>query len=729
MSRFRQLSRLESAIGLGGIAIGLLVLPPSLAFDVTGAGLGILSQLSVTGPALLLVVLASVVNLGAGSVVIAVLGRRRPSGLADLILGAFAGAILMDVALLFLLGSVGLFERPWLIAVHALVLAAGWRPRLGVFAVKRPGRAAISPLLILVAVGWSAPVLLQLASPVVPWADVLANHVSPVEHARAFGTFDPLTTSPSPVYGPSRLFLGFIALQGTIAVLVDLPAALTVSAFIVVETLLVGLGMHRLAVAIGGRRAGMWALVTFMLTHPFARLADDRARVLVLALVAWTFIELIRPRTGRPSRGATRSDRSSGGAALAAAILMHPLLGALTAATLVLTAAIGQHAQLRRVAAVISAAGIAALAQGVVMLGYPLPALAGLVPLTVGLALLHWLPPPDLSLDRINHAPPMDIRLLAVAAVLGMAVGWGTGVLSAAGNWMVELVRFSPLLFGMALLGVVLARRRIAHPIIVAGLAVSAATGIFARSISRESGSLLLRALQFELQKDVIEWAPLFLAVAAATTIVVLLSVPRTESWKRPAGVALVSAFVLVGALPLRPQAIDRFKIGEHRFSENLATSLGFAQQGFWQGFPDARMLVDASQRRIIEVVRREIDRGSVDHRSELLHVAASYLPWSATPVGVFTGMNETVVSLDAAEVHEPLDAIHTFGGRLYPMSDLDALLHRPDHRYALVLLEADALPRGIRSRIVEAGYQAILRTTRGTLYRSAGAASVPGST
>jgi len=45
------------------------------------------------------------------------------------------------------------------------------------------------------------------------------------------------------------------------------------------------------------------------------------------------------------------------------------------------------------------------------------------------------------------------------------------------------------------------------------------------------------------------------------------------------------------------------------------------------------------------------------------------------------------------------------------------------------VLLEADALPRGIRSRIVEAGYQAILRTTRGTLYRSAGAASVPGST
>ena len=61
---------------------------------------------------------------------------------------------------------------------------------------------------LLVGVVWMAPVLLQLASPFAPFVDVLPNHVAPVEHLRTFGSWETLAVSPSPIYGPSRLFLG-----------------------------------------------------------------------------------------------------------------------------------------------------------------------------------------------------------------------------------------------------------------------------------------------------------------------------------------------------------------------------------------------------------------------------------------------------------------------------------------------------------------------------------------
>jgi hypothetical protein len=47
------------------------------------------------------------------------------------------------------------------------------------------------------------------------------------------------------------------------------------------------------------------------------------------------------------------------------------------------------------------------------------------------------------------------------------------------------------------------------RPVIVGGLAVSAAVGIFARAIPPESNSLLLSSLAFELQKEVIDFLPI----------------------------------------------------------------------------------------------------------------------------------------------------------------------------------------------------------------------------
>lgn len=719
ISRYRRLLPPLVVLGLGGILLGLLVLPASLAFDPRLAAEGILGQLGVTGPAALAIGVASLVNLAAGSVVIGALVRRPITALTDAILEAFVGAVILDVCLLYLLGGLGLFHRPAVVALELLVIGVGWRLRLGVFQGIRIERPRISPLVILIALGWSAPVLLQLASPVVPWPDVLPNHVAPVEHLRVFGIFDPLTTSPSPVYGPSRLFLGFVALQGVNAVVADVPAALAVSAFVAIECVLVAVGLYRLAIMTGGHRTGLWVLVTFMLTHPFARLADDRARMLAVPLAVWAIVETTRflMRAGRDPSGNARGMAVPGGMALAATILMHPLIGAFTAATLLVAAAVRWWSRLPALGALVAGVALGAIPQGLVMLGFPIPAVSGLVPIALAPVWLRFVPSAVPRLPPLRRVVPVPRWALLVVLVIAVAVAWRTGLISAAGRWAVDLARFSPLVLGMAVGGVAFIGFRAFHPMIVGGLAVSAVAGILARAIPPDSNSLLLSSLAFELQKEVIEWAPIWLALIAARTIVALLSLPRRPLRRRRAGLAFVSAFVLVAGLPLRPEAIDPFKVGEYRISEGLAVHLGRAQRGFWDGYPDARTLIDGDQRAILEIIRSAIHSGAIDSESEILHVAVSYLPWAATPVAVFTGVNETVVFLDDGATGGPLDPIHTVGGRVYPLSDLDRLLSRSDPGYAAVLLEPAGLPADLQERIEQAGYQLTFADRRGLLY------------
>ena len=74
--------------------------------------------------------------------------------------------------------------------------------------------------------------VLQLASPVVPFIDVLPNYVGPVEHLRTFGWFSPLTATQSPIIGPSRTVLGYDGLLGSLATMTDLPGGLAIAGFI-----------------------------------------------------------------------------------------------------------------------------------------------------------------------------------------------------------------------------------------------------------------------------------------------------------------------------------------------------------------------------------------------------------------------------------------------------------------------------------------------------------------
>jgi hypothetical protein len=397
---------LVGVAGLTALAIGLVILAPTkaLGFNADHALKGILDALPVTLPAALLMLVVTAVDLGSG-LVIARLVRRTPfDSITDAALSAMVATVLKDLAFLAILGQIGLFRSPILWVADVLILAAASRVR-PMFAKPawRPSLEGLGslPFAALIGIVWTGPILLQLASPVVPFIDVLPNHVAPAEHLRTFGSFGPLTETQSPIYGPSRTLLGYIGLLGTLTTMSGLPATLALSAFILPSTILVGIGAYRLATAVAGSTAGPWALFAFALTGTFARLSDDRATVVVLPLVAWALALLAErlraeeradfPGTAPSAQGPWLSEGVLLGLGLAAAIFVHPIIGALAVATVgaVAVALPGRAGSLGITAAF--AAAIAAIPQLTTMVGIPLPtsfAIAGIpVAILVGRAI------------------------------------------------------------------------------------------------------------------------------------------------------------------------------------------------------------------------------------------------------------------------------------------------------------------------------------------------------
>ncbi len=190
---------------------------------------------------------------------------------------------------------------------------------------------------LLVGLVWSVPLLLALSSPVVPFVDELPNHVAPAEHLRVFGQIASLATYPSPLYGPSRLFLGYAGLMAMLSTLAGIPAALAMSASVGSLTFLSAVAARRLASALFGRDAGFWALLAFPLSFTFVRLSDARDSVVALPLAALALaILVVRGRQGGAAGPARAGPDWLLAASLTASILVHPLVGALTVGTVAL---------------------------------------------------------------------------------------------------------------------------------------------------------------------------------------------------------------------------------------------------------------------------------------------------------------------------------------------------------------------------------------------------------
>jgi len=282
---------LPSIVGICSVVLGLSVLATSetLAFDPAALSAALGGALPETLPAAILVGAAWLLDLTAGAA-LARWTRRTPfETVSDLVLEGFVGAVVLNVAALYALGGLGWFRMPVLVAIQLAAIASlRWaRPVLVPATVARLRAwrpSSPSPAMAFIGLAWSGALVMQLTHSVVPFMDVLPNHVAPAEHLRAFGGLDPLSTTPSPIYGSSRSLLGYTAVLATITVTTGLPAGLAIAGSILPGLLLVAIAVRRLGAAVGGPAVGELMLLSFTLTASFARLADARATVLVLPL-------------------------------------------------------------------------------------------------------------------------------------------------------------------------------------------------------------------------------------------------------------------------------------------------------------------------------------------------------------------------------------------------------------------------------------------------------------
>ncbi len=681
-------------------------------------------ELPVTLPAAVGTGAAWVANLAAGAVVVRLV-RHRPFGSwSDLVLGGFAGAVLLDCLLMFALGGLGLFRQGVLAAalLVVFVVGVGVRPLVAVpfrpfgrGRVDEPGRPDLARWL-LVGLVWCGPVIVALASPVVPAADVLPNHVAPAEHLRVFGAIASLAAYPSPIYGASRLFLGYSALMGTLSTLTGLPAALAVAASTGSLIVVSAVSVRRLASAAFGREAGFWALLAFPLSFTFVRLPDVRDSVVALPLAALALALMATPAFERRARRVPARPDWLLAVALTAATLVHPLVGALAAGTIAVVTIADPGRYARRAIPALVATAIACLPQLAVMIGLAPWPVTGLVAFAAA-ALAAVLT--ARAIDPVAGAL-ITSRAPAAGSAAGLTIGLatvGTACLAlillfvpgALGQAAQSLNLAFPVLFGTAILAAfgLVPTSRGGRRLLLASLAVGGAA-LLAMALIPDT-SLVAASLRYEIPKAVGYWLP-WACVPAAGALCAGVARWNGARWNgarwngaRVTGasivrVPLIGVFLAIVLIPFGPPLPDSAQ-ASHPVADVLAHDLQTAGQGYWQGYPDARLVVDATGGQVLEFLRGEIGAGRLGAESQLLHVAASYQESASLPIGAFTGIEETIVSADATT------NIFTAGGRIQPLTDLAVELRA---EFAYVVLEPAGLPVSTRAEITAAGFRSV---------------------
>ena len=728
-------------LGLGLLVAGLEVVrvSPKWGFTYQGALGGVLSQLAVTGPAAVLMAAAVSANVFAGAVVLRLLGTPPFHRLSDLVLAGFSAAVVMDALVLFLLGSVGFFGWPELLALH---LAAGaaylagrrQRPLMAAGIHLHVSRPAVWWLLVLAV--WAGPLIVQLASPAVPFMDVLPNHVAPVEHIRVFGSFSTLTTSPSPIYGPSRLMLGYVALLGQASTITGLHAVLADAAFGLPLTILVALALRRLCSALFGGSASFWVLLIFPLTFTFLRIPDSRGTVVVFPVAAWVLCTVaaeLHARAGSSWTASRRPDMSLT-FALAASFLVHPLVGMVAIAAAGLALLLYPADLSRRLVPALGGGLVMALPQVLTMAAINAPSWIGAGFLVAGVAVAFALSfAVGAVADSISaHADgwraataaffeePGYAADVARAALLGTAVvvllSWARAIVvpsvdpSNPTDPNVELMLDFPHLVWLSLFGVAISATRLGRGWIVLGCGIVAGLAAWTASGLIGSANLTEKAVHYEVPKSIEYWLPVMLAIGGAGGLAALARA-RTLGPIRHLTIGLV---LLVAVYPNEQPLASNVQIGEHRAAESLGLALREAQLGYWNfnGYPDTRQIIDAPRQQVVDELRAEEAAGRLGPSTRVLNIASWFQEWVAIPIGAFTGAMESSISLS------PELSIHTVGGRLY---GFDRIVPELASGYGYVVLQIGGLPPALVSRteteIADAGYREIWSSSFAIVY------------
>ncbi len=694
-------TRPERSIALTGIFLlgtlaavaGVVALrDTTIGGSVPGALRAISSQLSTTGPAVLAVSAVLAANVLAGAVLMRAMRGMPYESVLDAIVFGFSGAVLLDVVFLGVLGSVGLFNAPVLAVALVGIDVLGllrYRPLMGPSTEPKKNRLPAG-FWVFVVVAWCAPLVLTLASPVVPFRDVLHNHVAPVEFVRTYGWFPRLFTSPAAETGPTRQILGYVGVLATVAKLTGFRAVLATAAFAAPLTALFAMVTYRIAETRVRLGAGMWALAVMPLTFAFLRLPDSRGTVVAGVVGLTSFLPL--PSLSTQRRVLARS------ALLAAALYVHPLLGGIAVTSHGLLALwLNYRDERNSDFPVWSVAGalVFATPQLLVVAGIDAPSWIVLLAAPAGVLV---------AFTTANIRLPLR-QLGVVLSVLGVAA-FLLGV-SIAGTRALRIVADDAALFPLIALGfgVFLFAERdrsvriyLAAPV-VAGLLVQLVATFF------PSNTIFWNSTRDEvIGKSGQNWIPAFLVLGTAGAL--------QWAWHRlPRSVylVLVTAFVFTAAFPVRQGTVDIEEARQRAISESLSISIRKAEMGAWSGWPDQRELIGEPEKQIVAAFRAEQSAGRMTHDTRTLQIAESQQTWVSVPIAAFAGAYVTHLS------KVPEVSGHTMGGRLRGYAELKDLL---GPEFAYVLLEPAGVPAELRTDILDAGYKSIFRTVRGEIFR-----------
>jgi hypothetical protein len=99
----------------------------------------------------------------------------------------------------------------------------------------------------------------------------------------------------------------------------------------------------------------------------------------------------------------------------------------------------------------------------------------------------------------------------------------------------------------------------------------------------------------------------------------------------------------------------------EHKLSEAQAIQLRAAQLGYFENYPDPRLVANASQMRLCGFLLEMARNGSIGYREKIVQVSRIPFNWDATPFPTFTG-----ISRDTVSSADPSDDPLAVGSRRY---------------------------------------------------------------
>ncbi len=640
----------------------------------------------------------------------------------DAILAGAGGLWFLSYLLGQLLGPLGLLRT---ITLWILFAAAGiwlWIDRrirmVSETAAPPAPRHPFTPgqRMAMLAVGLLALSMLpmQLASPVVPFMDVLSYPAS-VQRILTFGVYQPFDNDPYGLWGPYaqtpslELFYAVIALasHSRLAVLAESAMMLPMAALLI-------FGAYRLGATLFGDAAGGMASLFLFFTCIFRRAQGMRGTAVDFALVGLGLAFFLDSRRGRMLM-------ALGAMLLGTSVAAHAIDGGL--AMLIAGAALlvwileQDYSRFFAGVGCLAGATLITVPEFAIGLARPIPypvlplaTLAGAGVIVFSVSTLSEVAPEGTG-DRSSWFNWTALALLAAGAIHSQLHGGG----SLYENVSAHL----PLLFLFASGGLLALaagwfndrRARPAAGLVVFALLLGVLRDYLARHLDAIASNPSTRMMVSDIGIKIWDyWSPYFLIFPAG-----FLFARFYERGSKPFTMLAILMILIYPWYAWR-QPVD-YDSDEHSIAELWGFNLATAADGYWAGTPDRRWTYGPEEHALLDTIRAEISAGRVTPATHILHLTRSTGAWwSLVQVPVFTGVNDDPIEYE----HHP-DNLWEAGGRVRGIDSLaDALAMRPPY----IFTQTQAPPA---MKMPPEGYDEIFHRNYMRLYRLRSLSSVAG--